>query len=109
MLCGDAGRKRLRLRDVKHVNRRDAADRATAVDGVGDDQPEALLPLQDHAASGQPAVNRADRGGVRAGIEDAVLIGLGVGDDGFARRDRCEPVGHWLLLLDEPHVGISPS
>ncbi len=55
----------LRLRHVKDVQVLDCHHLAV-VNQVGGHNPDALLTFADDAASGQPAVKRADRSGGRA-------------------------------------------
>jgi len=55
------------------------ADLAALVEGVRGNQSIPLPALHHDAASGQPAVERADLGGVRARAQDAILIAGGVG------------------------------
>ena len=57
---------------VEHIDGFDARDLAV-VNLVGGDDADALLALHHDAASGQPAVECANLGGVRAGGQDALL------------------------------------
>jgi hypothetical protein len=87
---GGAAGKLLRLRHVKHIDRLDAADLAVVIQGVGGDQPDTLLALRDHAASGQPAVERVDTRQIRALAQQAEVWqpAVVVRDDSLMRRLR---------------------
>ena len=71
----------LRLRHVEHRDRLDRRDLAVG-NRVGGDQPNTLLTLHHAATRGQPAVERADLGGARAGVEDAFPILGAVASEG---------------------------
>jgi hypothetical protein len=78
----------LRLRHIEHMHRPDAGDFAGVVNRVGGHQADTLLTFAHIAASGQPAVKRADLGRVWARVIDAALVRVGVGADRVVRRDR---------------------
>ena len=76
-LGGKAWRALVYLRHVEHMRVLDRRH-LVAVKLIGGQNPDALLALHHDAASGQPAVETVDLGGVWAGVEDAALVGLGV-------------------------------
>jgi hypothetical protein len=66
----------------------DAAGFASVVEGDRSDEANTLLARHDYATGVQPTVETVNLGGMRAGVEDAALIGVEVSRDGGRRRDR---------------------